>query len=208
ALSTIRELRVPPKREPLVNKHRQSFAARRQPSSIARRITTSYANKGTSVLGSIKANRLTMLPNLSTLNHQSTIQNKNSEITSDSLLEPMKNLKFDALEDQQKCEGDKKTSNGNHIPTVAEFRLFKELETSNHQSTIQKKNSEITSDSLLEPMKNLKFDALDNQQKCEGDKETSNESHIPTVAEFRLFEELEKLEKQLEQEISEDLSDI
>ncbi|CAG8500768.1 2292_t:CDS:2 [Diversispora eburnea] len=36
----------------------------------------------------------------------------------------------------------------------------------------------------------------------------SNENHLPTVEQFRLYEELEELEKQLELEISEDLADI
>ncbi|CAG8849481.1 24842_t:CDS:1, partial [Racocetra persica] len=44
---------------------------------------------------------------------------------------------------------------------------------------------------------------VDKQQKREGDKESPNDNYLPTVEEFRLFEELEKLEKRLEQEISE-----
>ncbi|CAG8818384.1 31765_t:CDS:2, partial [Gigaspora margarita] len=151
--------------------------ARRYPSSITRRITTSYVNKGVSVLGNIKANRLTMISNLG---------QKNPEITPDSLLEPMRNLKLRRLSRKPITIDDLKPS----IDTPSKLDEVLELAAS----------------IPLPPSPVSEHEALvnvDKQQKCEGDKEPPNGSHLPTVEEFRLFEELEKLEKQLEQEISE-----
>ncbi|CAG8552528.1 7344_t:CDS:2 [Cetraspora pellucida] len=205
-----------------MNKHniRQSFAtpasllmtpARRYPSSIARRTTTSYMNKGINVLGSIKANRLTMLSNLATSNHhQSIIQQKDSEITSDSLLEPMKNLKLRRLSRKPITMDDLRplinnvTSFDNNSD---DFFGIKDTGTSNIvTSTKMDEILELAASIPLPPSPvsdNKILLNVDKQQKLEGDKESPNGAHLPTVEEFRLFEELEKLEKRLEQEISE-----
>ncbi|CAG8765991.1 2381_t:CDS:2, partial [Racocetra fulgida] len=254
-----------------LNKHnvRQSFAtsatpapllmtpARRYPPSIARRITTStfYMSKGINVLGSIKANRLTMLSNLSTSNHrQSTIQQKNSEITSDSLLEPMRNLKplinnvttsqplglfnnntspqniikpvkkettppnvnkcdsrLDVMipiqKNQEECiiNVDNKSSSS-FDNNCDDFFGIKDAGTSNiATSSKMDEVLELAASIPLPPSPVSNNEALnvDKQQKREDDKEFPNDNHLPTVEEFRLFEELEKLEKRLEQEISE-----
>ncbi|CAG8792946.1 16039_t:CDS:1, partial [Acaulospora morrowiae] len=49
---------------------------------------------------------------------------------------------------------------------------------------------------------------IEDDKKDNEDNVSSNEKDIPTVEQFRLYEELEELEKQLELEISEDLADI
>ncbi|CAG8662141.1 2847_t:CDS:1, partial [Acaulospora colombiana] len=50
--------------------------------------------------------------------------------------------------------------------------------------------------------------AVEENKQNDGNEASSNGDHLPTVEQFRLYEELEELEKQLELEISEDLADI
>ncbi|RIB01369.1 hypothetical protein C2G38_2256221 [Gigaspora rosea] len=116
---------------------------------------------------------------------------KTPEITPDSLLEPMRNLKLRRLSRKPITIDDLKPS----IDTPSKLDGVLELAAS----------------IPLPPSPVSEHEALvnvDKQQKCEGDKEPPNGSHLPTVEEFRLFEELEKLEKQLEQEISEVIKKI
>ncbi|RHZ85440.1 hypothetical protein Glove_65g67 [Diversispora epigaea] len=91
------------------------------------------------------------------------------------------------------------------VPTI-EIQQMKQIQQNSvQQQPSQPDNPQILYETVIEPMKRLSLKSNPVSTKVT---KVSNENHLPTVEQFRLYEELEELEKQLELEISEDLADI